>query len=56
MPILPVPMMPAVRPCMLKPTSPPGEVGVTGALIRLMDAAVEGHHQAHRMFGNGLGE
>ena len=32
-----------------------GEVGVPGALIRLMDAAVEGHHQAHRMFGNGLG-
>jgi hypothetical protein len=56
MPILPVPMMPAVRPCMLKPTSPSRRSWRPGALIRLMDAAVEGHHQAHRMFGNGLGE
>ncbi len=28
------------------------EVGVTGALIGFVDATVEGHHQAHRVFGD----
>ena len=32
-----------------------GEVGVAGALVGLMDAAVEGHHQAHRVLGDRLG-